>query len=426
MSEGVIVTYVNKIVNGGIERVVSLLLPIWTKLGYKVILLTDEETTNLDYPWDIDGVTRIVIQNRFDEKSKNKIKKRQEEFRGYIREYKITHMVYHMWCSPAMKCDQAVFKEAGIPFIIYTHNHYSVLLTAHPLQRKLLLEEYKKAELVLSLNVDGEDFFKKTGIRSRFVNNPINPQLLLQNVSKLNNNRLLWLGRLSIEKRPQELLEIFRQVILKRPEIILCIVGENNTDEGRKTIELVKQYGLQNNVEFVGYTNEIEKYYSASDIFIMTSEFEGSPNTIIESKAFGLPIVMYDLPYINWCKDPKGLIICKQQDISLMANEIINLLEDRKYLENMGVESRKSLEEAAEFDLSKYWKDIFDNVNSIEREDIEIDDSTRLINGIIEADSRYSENDRYNYQHVMEYRIGKAILAIPRMIQRIIKNRKNR
>ena len=100
------------------------------------------------------------------------------------------------------------------------------------------------------------------------------------------------IGRFNYQKNHDFLLEIFADIIQKRPDAILFLVGE-----GEKKQDLVKKaekLGLEKSVIFAGIRMDIPEVLSAMDIFIFPSFYEGMPNTIIEAQACGLPCVLSD------------------------------------------------------------------------------------------------------------------------------------
>ena len=56
--------------------------------------------------------------------------------------------------------------------------------------------------------------------------------------------------------------------------------------------QLAMGFGLsENEMEFVSQTSEPETYLRNGDVFILTSEFEGTPNVVLEAMACGLPVI---------------------------------------------------------------------------------------------------------------------------------------
>jgi len=69
----------------------------------------------------------------------------------------------------------------------------------------------------------------------------------------------------------------------------LLVVGKGNTN---KYLTLARDLGIANRVAFVGVTHEVEKYYMASDIFVMPSRFDTFGLAVLEAMMAGLPVLI--------------------------------------------------------------------------------------------------------------------------------------
>lgn len=108
--------------------------------------------------------------------------------------------------------------------------------------------------------------------------------------SKCNLSNKIVLGtvaRFSYQKYPEKLLEVFRTLHQKNPNIVLLWVGMGPL---RDTImNKAKQYGIGDAIIFYGNSDRIQDLYQAMDIFILTSRFEGLCIAAVEAQAAGLP-----------------------------------------------------------------------------------------------------------------------------------------
>lgn len=100
---------------------------------------------------------------------------------------------------------------------------------------------------------------------------------------------ILHVGRLHPQKDQETLLRAFDTVHKSRPQARLVIIGDG---ERRKELEnLAIDLGLKDHVEFLGYLENPYKYMSKSDVFVLTSVWEGFGNVIVEAMACGCPVV---------------------------------------------------------------------------------------------------------------------------------------
>ena len=131
----------------------------------------------------------------------------------------------------------------------------------------------------LDLNVYSYSDMGRNAIRSEF---------------GINSNTVVvgHIGRFSVQKNHEYILEIFKQINMIVPNSIFMLVGKG---EMQINVEnRVKQLGISNNVIFSGIRNDIPNVLSAMDVFVFPSFYEGMPNTIIEAQATGLPCVISD------------------------------------------------------------------------------------------------------------------------------------
>jgi len=171
--------------------------------------------------------------------------------------------------------------------------------------------------------------------------------------------RILWLSRVTYnQKRADLILPFWKKIMNDLPDWQLDIVGDGDAfDDVQHQIEIeqiprVTMYGKQTPY----------KYYSRAPIYIMTSAFEGFPNTLIEAQSYGCIPVLYDsYPVCSWVvKNGENGILIPPFNIDKMADEIAKLAKDQKKQKKM---MQSSLERARDFHLDnvgKLWIDFFD------------------------------------------------------------------
>lgn len=99
-------------------------------------------------------------------------------------------------------------------------------------------------------------------------------------------------GRFDIQKNHAAILEIFREVKKMDDTAVLCLIGDG---ELRPDIEeKIQKYKMTDAVYFAGVRDDVEKYLSAMDVFLLPSLFEGLPFVLVEAQANGLPCVVAD------------------------------------------------------------------------------------------------------------------------------------
>lgn len=98
------------------------------------------------------------------------------------------------------------------------------------------------------------------------------------------------IARFSAAKNQSFLLKAFGELLKKRQDITLLLVGEGDLLTQNK--QLVQTLGIESFVRFVPFQTDIHRYYSAMDLFVLPSLFEGLPITLVEAQANGLPALV--------------------------------------------------------------------------------------------------------------------------------------
>jgi len=171
---------------------------------------------------------------------------------------------------------------------------------------------------------------------------------------------IIFVGRLSKEKR----VDILLKAILKvkktyRKEIKAAIVGSGPLIDDLK--KMTSDLNLGDNVEFLGWQENIDYYLNKSKLFILTSEREQLPLSMIEAMACGVVPVVPDVGNITDVANPSNSIVVRPLDINGFSNAIIKLLNDKesyKMLSQNALEVRKT---HSIVNNAKIWREIFDN-----------------------------------------------------------------
>ena len=102
---------------------------------------------------------------------------------------------------------------------------------------------------------------------------------------------LLWVGRMVAVKRVDVIVDAIARLVPRFPNIRLCLVGDGPLLRGLE--QRVAAAGLSNHAVFTGRVahRDLPDYYRAADVTLLPSEWEGMPNTLLESHACGTPFV---------------------------------------------------------------------------------------------------------------------------------------
>ena len=96
-------------------------------------------------------------------------------------------------------------------------------------------------------------------------------------------------GRMMAQKNQKKLLDVFAVIHRGNPNTQLVIIGNGELEDKLK--EQASELGIADSVTFTGSISNVNEWYSAIDVFVMTSLYEGLPVVAIEAQAADLPCV---------------------------------------------------------------------------------------------------------------------------------------
>ena len=427
--------FYHRLNNGGVEKVISLLAFIWEKVGYKVVVITEQDKSIDDYSLPANTL-RVVVGNDFI----NHLE-RAKRIRRILKDYKIDALVYHSWLGPDLLQDSITIKSEGIPLLIHTHSNFTVPFFDEYFYSNSLNMQHKiycLSDTIITLSDVDNNWWNALGYKTKRVVNPPSYEISNVKVSSLENNNVLWVGRLSIEKQYEEMFKIAKNVAEHIKDVKFIVVGKCETENEQKKInKLINDYELNNVIRFEGFQKDVSNYYEKSSVYLSTSKFEGFSMAMIESKTYGLPMVAYNLDNCDFLKEDDGAIVVDQLDSDGAAREIIKLLENKLYRKQMGEKARNSVELMYKKDLSIVWKEIFEEIGTAEYGNKNETQSKMLINFMNAFESYLTNNNKsiiktneYDAQldevlHSTSWKIGRIITYIPRQAKDFIINMKS-
>lgn len=400
-------TYFSKMYNGGLPRVLASLLYLWSEMGYKVVLYTDSAEKEDDYSYP-KSVRRIIVPN-------TRLPYTRATFwKQSLLENQVDIMIDHQWMPGYLIWDVLSIKSLHIPFVLYVHGHFTALYGDCSEYNMLAHKVFALCDMVLSLADCNVRFYELCGCRSRLIYNPINPELLgdIQQAS-LDSHKIVWVGRVCEGKRPSDAIEIMERVLRKVPDAQLTIVGNGAEQDMHALYRLCEQKKISEYIHFAGFQIDVAPYYRQAALMLMTSEKESYSMVLLECKAYGLPTVMYELPYLTLTRDKQGIVSVEMGNIEDAAEAIIELLLNKEKRFCLGQDSKESFETLKRMDLRSEWKNIF-NSFQCDQGDIKADATESLmIQMLLEQLKIASERTRTDSR---DYRIGNIMLKFPRKI----------
>jgi glycosyltransferase involved in cell wall biosynthesis len=160
---------------------------------------------------------------------------------------------------------------------------------------------------------------------------------------------LIAVGRLMYQKAYHDLISAMVQVRQQLPNVKLVIAGVGHL--GDQLSAQIDSLNIGDTVELLGLRDDVPELLAASDIFVMSSHWEGLPLAALEAMAMGLPLIatsVGELPYL--INKDNGILVDPGQPRQL-GKAIIELLKNPERRKEMGQNSRKLVEEKYRHDI---------------------------------------------------------------------------
>ena len=377
---------------GGAERVVSRLSMILYSEYDIYILLFDAKNIKYDYKGRV-----IDIKTPANSKgllSKMKLLMQRTHRTRAIKKTENLDIVISFLDSPNIV--NILSKNKGCKVAISIRNYTDfekrssrTLKLANFLMKRL----YRKADVVIPVSIEiSKMLFEKYSISKSKLKVIYNPYDIMD-IGRLANENIedkyenfmhsektfISVGRQVYQKGFWHLAKAFKLVLENEPDARLIIIGSGNNDV--KLMKLINDLGIENRVLLTGFQKNPFKFIKKSQVYVMTSLFEGFPNILVEAMACGCPVISTDcksgpkeilLENFNFNNTTEDILFGDygilvpvfkegenwdsgtfETEEYLLSEAMISLLRDKEKLKYY---SRKSIERAKTFNYERCFK----------------------------------------------------------------------
>ncbi len=171
--------------------------------------------------------------------------------------------------------------------------------------------------------------------------------------------QIIAVGRLINEKRIDRFLEVIAELYKQSTISLRARIVGDGPQRG-----FLEQYARQLNlvpdlVEFSGKVSDTERIYKESDILLLTSDWEGTPNVVLEAMASGVPVVatnVGDVPEI--IEDGRTGFLVEPDDTAAIIDATARLIQDFSLRRKIGTQARAHIME--HYSLSRLPQYLYD------------------------------------------------------------------
>lgn len=349
-----IVLYIDIMKNGGAQRVMSILANYLVREKYNVVLVNDGKLESGTAEYELDNeIKRLYLLENFKGNPILKNLKRMVILRKILKDEKPDIVLSFLGnCNIRMLISAVGIKCRKIVSVRNDPNReYGTSCIKKILTRFI----FRLADGVVFQTEAAKEYFPKSvQEKSTIIINPVRKEFFC-GVRK-EKKQIISLGRLSSQKNHRLLIDAYGE-ICKDIEDDLYIYGEGPLREELE--RCIKKKGLETRVFLPGRTRDVYEVLARARIFVLSSDYEGMPNALLEALAAGVPCISTDCP----CGGPRmvitneknGLIVgCN--DIVSMKNALLRMEQNDSYRKQLGDAARKEAVMFATDKILKEWE----------------------------------------------------------------------
>lgn len=336
-----IMLYINSLVKGGAERVFVQLADRFARMGYRSVLVTSfiDEKGEYDVPA---GVERIAIEK--DRINESRLKRNYiliKELRRLCREYKPAALIACMQ-EPNFRAVLAT-RGLGIKTVVSVCNaaekEYCGML-GHVVGKVLM----PMADGCVFQTEDEKKWFpQRLQDKSRIICNQVSETFFDVNYSGERKN-IVSVGRLNPQKNQKLMISAFAHIADKVEDNLLIYGAGELRDELQQQID---ELNMHERIKLMGLSSNVAEDIKAAKLFVMSSDYEGLPNALLEAMALGLPCVSTNCagggPAMVIDSGVNG-ILYPVRDEEKLAEHMLHLINDPIKAAELGKNARASAE----------------------------------------------------------------------------------
>lgn len=313
-----ILFHIGSLTRGGAERVIAILANYFSSIGHKCIVATSYRFDN-EYSLT-ESVERVVLTKE----GQNPIVKNVVQFykiRKLVKERQINVVVSFMGVTNirmlistiGLDC-RKIISVRNDPCREYSNIFLKILA-------KVL---FNFASHVVFQTDDAKKWFPKSiQKKSSIIFNPVDESFFNIRYSGVRRN-IVSVGRLTPQKNHTLLINAFASVADEIDDNLI-IYGDGPLKEDLK--QLVKRLGLEDRVFLPGSVPDVANNIKSARLFVLSSDYEGMPNSLMEAIAMGLPCISSDCP----CGGPRMLLPPSQMFRVGDVSGLQKLLKNRSF-----------------------------------------------------------------------------------------------
>ena len=348
--------FIGTLCNGGAERVVSILAGHMAEQGMNVEVLT-----YYDRPvsYELNPAVKLTAVETMTGSS-NKVK----NLFAIRRYFKKNAKVVISFLAPFNIMAIAANLGSGVPIIAADRNDPRKV-PSNIIVRKLRDFLYRfAAGIAVQTRKNQEYFCNVVQKKSRVIYNPIDLKekagIALEGKKE---KKIVTAGRLMPQKNQKMMIRAFANVLKQYPDYQLVIYGEGPSRDELET--LVDELGLTENVLLPGNVADIHERIKNAEFFVLSSDYEGMPNALIEAMCLGLPSISTKVSgATDLIIDHENGLLTELKDQQQFENAMLELIRNKKLREKIANNAVQLNEDLKVSKIVQQWIDFIEKITA--------------------------------------------------------------
>lgn len=349
--------FIGSMVSGGAERVISLLANEYAKSGWdvEIALMLKNEVNHKQFI--LDDRIRIVDLSIKEGGYKRNALRWVCLVRSYIKKRKPNCVVSFIGRINALVLTATVGLD--VPILVSERND------PHHDGRSKFMQWYcnkiysRASAIVYQTKYERGCFDRRLDKKSYIIPNPV--EVSNNFLIKENDYEISTAGRLVQQKNHALLIDAISLVKIKYPKVKCYIYGEGPLR--KKLEEKVQKHGLNENVFLPGNKTDINKWVAKSSMFVMSSDYEGLSNALMEAMMQGKACVSTNYPGSDeLIKNGENGLLVPCNDASALANAIASLFDKKDKRQMLSVNAVIYSEKFSKNNILREWKKVIANI----------------------------------------------------------------
>lgn len=273
---------------GGAERVISILANNWCDIGHEVSLFIT--ASNKPSVYKMNEKIKVEYYQSYRENGVSHFKL-LSAIRKFVNKEKPDCVLSFMNDVCAYTIIALIGKNIPIIYSERNDPNRTNQSKIDKVFRKIV--EIGAKHIVFQTNGARSCYSKKVQKKSSIILNPVNlDKIPIRRKEKINYSEIVTVARLEPQKNQELLIDAFSEVSKKHGDIVLKIFGEGSLKD--KLQNRIDELGLQEKIYLMGAKQDVLEWIKESFCFILSSDFEGLPNSLIEAMCIGMPCISTD------------------------------------------------------------------------------------------------------------------------------------